>query len=188
MEVYQPTPILPSNAPPWAGVSEEDETTQLQVFQEQCGNRQLGFLPSQRCASAYNADDGSDTDGFSPTAALNSQLGHRAVSYPQPHTSEYRYPNSEYENNYSSMKHDYSGSNRLQGHRHRVLGETNEAKEERKREAAARKLASRFAQCEGYIKYRNRQPKEGKGKDDQKWPEHMEDAFLRGSFRILSLS
>ncbi|KAF1347736.1 TEA/ATTS domain family-domain-containing protein [Delphinella strobiligena] len=183
MEVYQPTPILPSNAPPWAGVSEEDETTQLQVLQEQCGNRQLGFLPSQRCASTYNADDESDTDDCSPMAALDSHLGHRAVSYPQPHASEYRYPNSLYENNYSSMKHDYCVSNRLQGHRRGVLGETNEAKEERKREAAARRLASLFAQCEGYIKYRNRQPKEGKGKDDQKWPEHMEDAFLRALVR-----
>ncbi|KAL1302779.1 hypothetical protein AAFC00_003126 [Neodothiora populina] len=54
---------------------------------------------------------------------------------------------------------------------------------EREQDAIAKKLAALFAQCEGYRNYRKRQPKEGKGKEEQKWPDHLEEAFLRALVR-----
>lgn len=193
MEVFQPIPVLPSNAPPWTGV-EDDESSQLQVLQEQCGNRQLGFLPSQRSASAYTGEDGSSPDeDFARGGILDSQQSGRGAisSYAPSHMSGYAYASVANENIYASVpsvKHGYL-SHRPQGQRHRRPGETTHARDERKRDAQSRRLAALFSQCEGYLKYRNRQPKEGKGASkDQKWPDHMEDAFLRGCSPFYSFS
>ena len=44
----------------------------------------------------------------------------------------------------------------------------------------AKKLYRRFFQSEQYTKYRTKQHKEDKGGQDQKWPDHLEEAFFRG--------
>ncbi|EMC98932.1 hypothetical protein BAUCODRAFT_41355, partial [Baudoinia panamericana UAMH 10762] len=36
-----------------------------------------------------------------------------------------------------------------------------------------------FQKCDGYSKYRQRQHKDDKGSPDQKWPDHLEEAFFR---------
>jgi hypothetical protein len=46
----------------------------------------------------------------------------------------------------------------------------------------ARMLLRRFQCSEEYAKYRARQAKNGKKDDDQKWPDHLEEAFFRGTF------
>lgn len=60
-------------------------------------------------------------------------------------------------------------------------GPTGLTREQQEKELEARRLVSLFAQCEGYIKYRNPHPKDDrKVRLDNIWPDHLEDAFLRG--------
>ena len=48
------------------------------------------------------------------------------------------------------------------------------------KDAQARRLLRRFHAAEGYSKYRDRQLKPDAKKEDQKWPDHLEQAFFRG--------
>jgi len=46
----------------------------------------------------------------------------------------------------------------------------------------ANMLFARFEASKAYQKYRERQQKEDKGGQEQKWPDHLERAFFRGAF------
>lgn len=176
MEVFQPTPILPSNAPPWA--DDGDDPSHLQILQDQ-----TGFRPSQQCASVYTADDISDQEDHGMPNANYGDLD------PNPSQANIAFyggiPSRANQKIYNVIKraNEYRDSV-LRNPGKRIEKSGNGAKQERQLEAMARRLAARFSQCEGYIKYRARQPKEqpkdGKGEKDQKWPDHMEHAFLRG--------
>jgi len=48
----------------------------------------------------------------------------------------------------------------------------------------AERLYAHFRQSEAYNKYRNRQTKDEKGGGDQKWPDHLERAFFRGTLSM----
>ena len=48
------------------------------------------------------------------------------------------------------------------------------------KDVEAKRLYRRFLSSEKYAKYRGRQHKEDKPEFDQKWPDHMEEAFFRG--------
>lgn len=188
MEVFQPTPILPSNAPPWAGHENE---IQASPPHEQYNNRQVGFLPSQPYNVVYQepAGDGvgmhdwsQDQDGYqdpsktnpyqafagldrnfcaSTIVGLNNQISWSYV----PHKNERRKPLSQ-------------ALIEVQTRR------ASDARRERQVQKIARQLAALFMRCEGYAKYRARQPKtnseKGEKQKDQMWPDDMEDAFLRG--------
>lgn len=150
MEVFQPAPILPSNAPPWA--DNEDSI----LLQEQCRSKPFGFLPSQPCAPAYSADDADGLDEYNSVELSDSHFANRG------------------ENHGFQPREQHNSSH------HVGPSEAEEVWEGKRLDAEARKLAARISQCEGYIKYRNRQPK---GKKGQKWPDALEDAFLRGSYQ-----
>lgn len=175
MEVFQPTPILPSRAPRWADVEE----VSARVLREQSGNRQIAYSHSQPFSHEYTVND-EGNDGF--------QFGL------QGHSKSYRsIPSNGGIYSGQIVKPREHRNNRHSSYRTRRKGESDAGKDERdirRLEQTARHLAILFARCDGYIKYRNRQPKQGT-KDDQKWPDHMEDAFLRGQSRkptALSLS
>lgn len=184
MRVFHPAPILPSNAPPWAGVENSDHYSQLGSFQDQRGDKHEAFLPSQHYAPVDGSDDASDDDEkFSVPAVLDRQMGHGNMAYIPSHATEYTQTTLPDENMYSSIlalehQYDIQRSQLLQNNRH--LDDANQARTERKLEATARWLAESFALCDGYVKYRQRQPKSTKKKMDQIWPDHMETAFLRG--------
>ena len=188
MEMFHPAPILPSNAPPWTGDS-NDGSSHLHRSSDQTHNRQLGFLPSQRCTTAYTTDssdddDDDDDDDNGSADVLDMAAGRKGSMYSQPQVSTYGYPRLADQDVYTPVtdeKHD-SHSNPTHHRRCAWSGEVKETRSQEKVGRDARRLAGMLSQCEGYLKYRSRQPKEGRGKQDQKWPDHMEDAFLRGTY------
>ena len=60
------------------------------------------------------------------------------------------------------------------GHRY------NAPEEEARIRFDSERLYNRFKKSDQYVKYRNRQTKDDKGNEDQKWPDHLEKAFFRG--------
>lgn len=175
MEVFQPTPILPSRVPGWTDVDEAS----ARVLREQSGNKQLAYHQSQPFAQGYAINDARH-DGF---LALGLQ-GHLKPSY-QLSGPSCSLPSNEDIYSAQTVKPREYRNHRHTSYRSRRPGENEAEKSERefrRLEQTARHLAALFTKCDGYIKYRNRQPKQGT-KGDQKWPDHMEDAFLRGRFQ-----
>jgi hypothetical protein len=173
MESFLPIPVVPSNAPLWPDTDQDSH-----ILREQCGNRQLGYLQTQHTQDYYtNVNDDSicGSAGGRGYQSLQFGVGQRG----KPH-----FPWM------AGLAQKYDpGPQRLlnNGTRGRYRGlegmPTNDQEEEREAERKARHLASRFVRCDGYIKYRNRQPKEKKGsKEDAKWPDHIEDTFIVGSY------
>ncbi|KAI5254044.1 hypothetical protein E4T42_02525 [Aureobasidium subglaciale] len=171
MESFHPTPVVPSNAPLWTEVDQGSH-----VLREQCGNRQLGYLQTQTTQDYYaniNDDSTCGLAGVRGSVYQPLQFGRGQPGkphYPWMAGLAQRYdPSSQYL--FSNVTRGKSRGIRC------TLSDDQEMDQAAERKA--RLLASRFLRCDGYIKYRNRQPKEKKGnKEDAKWPDHIEDAFI----------
>lgn len=182
MEAFLPTPVVPSNAPLWSDVDPDSR-----ILKEQCGNGQLGFLQTQNTLDFYsNVKDDSTcgSGGKWPPAYHSLQFGRS-----RPGKLQHSWMAGLAQEYDPGRQHLPSNVNRG---RLRGLGNmpTDDQEKDQEAERKARLLASRFLRCDGYIKYRNRQPKEKKGnKKDVKWPDHIEDAFIVGQYIVrLSLS
>ncbi|KAI4722645.1 hypothetical protein E4T48_01113 [Aureobasidium sp. EXF-10727] len=167
MESFFPTPVVPSNAPLWSEVDQDSR-----VLREQCGNRQLGYLQTQNTPDYYtNINDDSTCGSASGRASAYQQLQFgRKARYPWMAGLAHKFD--------PGPSHLLNNANRG---RFRGFGSlpTDDQEIDQEAERKARLLASRFLRCDGYIKYRNRQPKEKKGsKEDAIWPDHIEDAFI----------
>ncbi|KAH0376248.1 hypothetical protein KCU92_g9874, partial [Aureobasidium melanogenum] len=171
MEAFLPTPVVPSNAPLWSDIDQDSR-----ILKEQCGNRQLGYLQTQSSLDYYsnlNDDSTCGSAGGRPSAYQALQFG-RA----RPGKLQHSWMAG------LAQKYDPGAQhllNNVNSGRFRGLGNmpTDDQEKDQEAERKARMLATRFLRCDGYIKYRNRQPKEKKGnKEDAKWPDHIEDAFI----------
>lgn len=174
MESFHPTPVVPSNAPLWSDVDQDSR-----ILREQCANRQLGYIQTH-----HNPDW---STGINDDTACGSAVARMPSYLPQFHRTNSSDLNWLGLSNNKYDRNAYRLFNNLNRQRHPGTEKTelgNQAKD-REAEYNARVLAARFARCDGYIKYRNRQPKEKKGnKEDQKWPDHIEDAFIVGEFEV----
>ncbi|KAI5201369.1 hypothetical protein E4T39_05299 [Aureobasidium subglaciale] len=166
MESFHPTPVVPSNAPLWTELDQDSRT-----LREQCGNTQLGYLQTQPTQDYDNVNNDSTcgSAGVRGSAYQPLQFGRGQVGkphYPWMAGLAQRYD--------PSAQHLFSNINRGKS---RGLSDmpTDDQEKDQQAERNARLLASRFLRCDGYIRYRNRQPKEKKG---NKWPDHIEDAFI----------
>ncbi|KAH0337553.1 hypothetical protein KCU81_g8059, partial [Aureobasidium melanogenum] len=171
MESFRPTPVVPSNAPLWSDIDQDSR-----ILKEQCGNRQLGYLQTQNNLEYYsnlNDDSTCGSAGGRPAAYQPLQYGR-----PRPGKLQHSWMAGLAQKYEPGSQHLLNNVNRG---RFRGLGNmpTDDQEKDQEAERKARLLASRFLRCDGYIKYRNRQPKEKKGnKEDAKWPDHIEDAFI----------
>ncbi|KAI4843141.1 hypothetical protein E4T45_08750, partial [Aureobasidium sp. EXF-8846] len=169
MESFLPTPVVPSNAPLWSEIDQDSH-----VLREQCGNRQLGYLQTQHNQDYYtNLNDDSTCGSAGGRAYQTLQFGTRRPG--KPHFPWMAGLAQKYDPGPQRMLHN--------GARGRYRGlenmPTDDQEKDQIAEREARLVASRFLRCDGYIKYRNRQPKEKKGsKEDAKWPDHIEDTFI----------
>ena len=173
MESFHPTPVVPSNAPIWAEIDQDSR-----ILREQCANRQLGYIQTQNTQDYYSTINDDSTCGSAGARAS----AYQPLQFGQGRPGKPHYPwmaglAQKYDPN---SQHLFNNVNRG---RFRGLGNipTGNLEKDQDAERKARLLASRFLRCDGYIKYRNRQPKEKKGsKEDAKWPDHIEDAFIIG--------
>ncbi|CAD0115465.1 unnamed protein product [Aureobasidium uvarum] len=177
MESFLPTPVVPSNAPLWSEVDQDSR-----ILREQCGNRQLGYLQTENIQDYYtniNDDSTCGSAGGRASAYQHLQFGRGRPG--KPHFPWMAGLAQKYD---LGPQHLLNNANRGW---FRGLGSmpTDDQEKDHEAERKARLLASRFLRCDGYIKYRNRQPKEKKGsKEDAKWPDHIEDAFIVGSYTV----
>ncbi|KAI7086025.1 hypothetical protein KC356_g5369 [Hortaea werneckii] len=146
--------VLPSNAPP---LEENGVYQASRVLQEHSGNRQQSTLVVQ----------GPDQKASSTTSIENSwssqhvqQLGVAAA------------------NHYYHLPTSYRQSSLPYGHSHRHSRYLIHSDEERITRQA-KHLWQRFQASPAYKKYRGRQHKDDKGNTEQKWPDHLEEAFFR---------
>ncbi|KAI6827477.1 hypothetical protein KC340_g9641 [Hortaea werneckii] len=146
--------VLPSNAPP---LEENGVYQASRVLQEHSGNRQQSTLVVH----------GSDQKASSTTSIENSwssqhvqQLGIATANHYYQVPTSYRQPSLPY------------------GHPHRQSRYFNHSEEESITRQAKR-LWQRFQASPAYKKYRGRQHKDDKGNTEQKWPDHLEEAFFR---------
>ncbi|RMY87853.1 hypothetical protein D0862_10596 [Hortaea werneckii] len=147
--------VLPSNAPP---LEENGVYQASQVLQEHSGNRQQSTLVVH----------GSDQKASSTTSIENSwssqhvqQLGGVATA-----------------NHYYRLPTSYRQSSLPYGNAHRQNRYFIHSEEE-KVTRQAKHLWQRFQASPAYKKYRGRQHKDDKGNTEQKWPDHLEEAFFR---------
>ncbi|KAI7241534.1 hypothetical protein KC330_g511 [Hortaea werneckii] len=146
--------VLPSNAPP---LEENGVYQASRVLQEHSGNRQQSTLVVH----------GSDQKAPSTASIENSwssqhvqQLGIATANHYYQVPTSYRQPSLPY------------------GHPHRHSRYFNHSEEESITRQAKR-LWQRFQASPAYKKYRGRQHKDDKGNTEQKWPDHLEEAFFR---------
>jgi transcriptional enhancer factor len=151
-----PTRVLPSNAPPL----QEDNGVQhaSRVLQEHSGNRQLV--------------DFNNTDEYQPKYPSS---GLTDSSYPRHHVLQ---PTQHVYRSQPQYRPTYRHGYGRPGYRCYMTPQ-----EEAKLQYEAERLYRRFRQSDQYIKYRARQSKDDKGNGDQKWPDHLEKAFFRGTIR-----
>jgi hypothetical protein len=175
MESFLPTPVVPSNAPLWPDADQDS-----QILREQCGNRQLGYLQTQHTQDYYtnlNDDSTCGSAGGRAYQSLQFGTGRRGKShFPWMAGLAQKYDPGPQRLLHNGTRGSYRGMENMP---------TDDQKKDQEAERDARHLASRFVRCDGYIKYRNRQPKEKKGsKEDAKWPDHIEDTFIVGSYNV----
>ncbi|THX14622.1 hypothetical protein D6D13_02759 [Aureobasidium pullulans] len=171
MESFHPTPVVPSNAPLWAEIDQDPR-----ILREQCANRQLGYLQTQNTQDYYSTINDDSTCGSA--GARTSAYQPLQFGQGRPGKSHYPWMAGLAQKYDPNSQHLFNNVNRG---RFCGLGNIPTGNQEKDQDAErkARLLASRFLRCDGYIKYRNRQPKEKKGsKEDAKWPDHIEDAFI----------
>ena len=155
--MIQPPRVLPSNAPPLS----TDGSDQLsRVLQEHPGNRQQ---------SVYSYSQDYEEQKFAVTrltenAYPTSQIQNGLPVYPQPHSS--------------TWSSDIGRSGYARG----AYGRRPPGQSGPEKDIEAKKLYRRFLSSDGYAKYRQRQHKDDKGNQEQKWPDSLEEAFFRGNF------
>lgn len=109
-------------------------------------------------------NDHSSTAVYEPTYNIPTQTGENAYpSFPQ-------FPQHQPQTDYSQTYRAPPGY----GYRH--------PDNERGVVKKASELYRRFQECPGYTKYRSRQQKDDKAGQEQKWPDHLEEAFFRGQY------
>jgi hypothetical protein len=153
-----PARVLPSNAP---ALGDDGLHLTNRVLQEHSGNRQHNTYSytdyEQKIPTSFSVEN---AYAHRPQPPIQHQPARR-LYHPQPvHRQEWKYGYSS--NGYA----EYS------------------PEEEVKNQVEAKYLYRRFRQSDPYVKYRNRQQKEDKGNDDNKWPDHLEKAFFRGMFAV----
>lgn len=160
MMAQQPTQVLPSNAPPLRD-SLIDHASHRAVLQEQSGNRQHNYHghAQHQPLNIYGQHK------IVSSSINGNAFGENAYAYRQP-----------------SLQTSYYGQN--QSYQQRPSWPR--AFQDRDAEARARvnegwqSLYNRFVNCPRYKEYRSKQHKDGKKPLEQKWPEHLEQAFFKG--------
>lgn len=177
MESFLPTPVVPSNAPLWPDTDQDSH-----ILREQCGNRQLGYLQTQHAQDYYTNINDDSTCGSAGSRVYQSlQFGRARPGKPHFPWMAGLAPKF---NRDPQRLLSHGSRGRYPGLEHIP---TDDQAKDQEAERKARLLASKFLRCDGYIKYRNRQPKEKKGgKEDAKWPDHIEDTFIIGSYVVQS--
>lgn len=131
----------------------------------------LRVLPSN-APSHYAIDE---CEILSPKGVLQERCGNRQDEYTGNDQLEYLKPESSvYAEGYTENLYS---NGRQAGYHSRSSGRHYLTEEARKKREF-KELSARLQVCPGYQKYRNKQPKASDA--DQKWPEHMERAFIMG--------
>lgn len=151
--MIQPTQVLPSNTSP---LRNDDNVYQAsRLLQKHSGNRQQ--------------PDFSFGDEYNPKYASSVLTGnHFSIGHQQPYQQAQLYHPQ------PRLRQQWRYGYTRGGHRH------NAPEEEARVRYDAERLYNRFRKSDQYVKYRNRQTKDDKNNDDQKWPDHLEKAFFRG--------
>ena len=152
--MIQPPRVLPSNATP---LPTEDAASR--VLQEHSGNRQ------QACSFASNYDE----QKYDPSRSTENAYPAPPVQegyplYPQPHAV--------------AWPPDFRRSANGRG----AYGPKS-MWPPRDPAVEATKLYKRFLSSDQYAKYRQRQHKDDKANQEQKWPDRLEEAFFQGTSR-----
>lgn len=148
--MIQPACVLPSNASPLVGGSEPPP----RVLQEHSGNRQH-----------HEYKFSQDYEQKCSTTLLSEN-------------SQSRLP-LKTQHFYSTQQHTTAHQPWRSGYARPSYGRSHYPTPAEK-DAQARRLLRRFHAAEGYSKYRARQLKPDDKNGDQKWPDHLEQAFFRG--------
>lgn len=153
--MIQPEHVLPSNAPP---LRDDGRLFQVsRVLQEQSGNRQQSEFVLDHDVGEIKGE-ATSFDENQVVAPLQRLQSFPPLYHPQPqHRQAWRY-------GYARAGWRYPGP-----------------EEEARIRLEAERLYNRVRKSQHYLKYRDRQTKDDKGNQDQKWPEHLEKAFFRGS-------
>jgi transcriptional enhancer factor len=112
-----------------------------------------------------------------PSRVLQERSGNGRQSYVGSSGPWKQSPSSPIENIYS---HNLGGSYFTGNYATELNGD----KSEEQIEQETKRLLRIVRRCEKYIKYRERQPQTTKEKE-QRWPDHMEEAFFRGAIQSL---
>ncbi len=155
--MIHPVCVLPSNAPPLR--DDENVYQTSKVLQEHSGNRQqhnTAFVGDGDVKCSSYLFNANNLGNYLPSQQQASQISHPQPQHPQFFRGSY-------------------------GHCARRFPRP---ESEAKIRLDADRLYSRMLKCEQYVKYRDRQAKNDKTKDEQKWPDYLEKAFFRGSWPI----
>lgn len=158
-----PARVLPSNAPPL--LDGDGLQSASRVLQEHSGNRQINDFSF--AATDYEQKYSGATLFNENSYDQQLQLQHQ----PQQVTGQLYHPRPQ--NRSHAWKY---------GQQRSVYPYHNLA-EDPKIQVEAEYLYSRFKQSEAYVKYRTRQAKDEKH-EEQKWPDHLEKAFFRGTYLV----
>lgn len=162
--MIHPPRVLPSNAPPLAGEGNEQPS---RVLQEHSGNRQATPFTYGQGYGEQKTVPASLGENTYPSHPMHSTYS----LYSQPPASNW-HPDPRGRTGYVP-----STCRRKTGY----ITAAEKALE-------AQKLYRRFLNSDSYAKYRQRQQKDDKGNQEQKWPDHLEEAFFRGTHRPLSFA
>ena len=156
--MIQPTQVLPSNASP---LRNDDNVYQAsRILQEHSGNgQQAEFSFGDGFNTKYSSSVLSENHFSIPHQQPYQQAQAPQLYHPQPRPRQ-------------PWRYGYARG----GVRH------NAPEEDARIRYDAERLYNRFRKSDQYVKYRNRQTKEDKGSEDQKWPDHLEKAFFRGLY------
>lgn len=153
--MIQPPRVLPSNAPP---LSNEGNDQTSRVLQEHSGNRQQTTYPYSQSYGEQKYAVSRVTENTYPAPPV--QTGYQL--YPQPTAPT------------------WSSELRRSGFARGTYGRKPGFPSPAEKAVEAKKLYRRFLSSDQYAKYRQRQHKDDKGSQEQKWPDHLEEAFFRG--------
>ncbi|KAK4504041.1 hypothetical protein PRZ48_004956 [Zasmidium cellare] len=147
--MIQPAPVLPSNGSPLLNA---DTGRSSRALQEQSNNRQH---------NEYYAEP--QEQKYASLLTENNYPGHH--QQPQPQHIYRQTPLQRNQYRHSSSRY------------HQLGHDTHDARARAKHIAS--QLYERFRASDQYMKYRNRQQKDDKNGEGQKWPDHLEWAFFQ---------
>ncbi|KAK4555821.1 hypothetical protein LTR86_007041 [Recurvomyces mirabilis] len=154
MELQLVPRVLPSNAPPLQGGSDDDLRYASRVLQENSGNRQH---------SNYAL-----ADGYAPKCQAVVQTENAwPATYQQ------------YQQHIINPQPAYRRANSYGHVPRRLYNYSRHHQNEYDIRQRADALFQRFQKSEGYTKYRSRQQKDDKNGQEQKWPDELERAFFQ---------